>query len=168
MAAIAILGLLFAWIRSVGSFSYALVVVAHSRVAWGFCLVVGIAIAWAFAPVIHKHRARTRVAIKIGLAVVFATVSYLAWAQYRVGRPFDLDPEHGLLYPDRQIIALNSWLDARRPVSPGSFKLHSEFPTVAFILGTMVVGGMTLAGLLLGLLSKRGRPLAEDPGDRRD
>ncbi len=49
MAVIAVLGCTLAWVRSQGSFGYALVVVAHSA-----------AIARAFCPVFRGHRALGR------------------------------------------------------------------------------------------------------------
>ena len=63
--------------------------------------------------------------------------------------------DRGFPYPDRAINALERWFDARRPVSPGSLKLHGEYPLVGFVLGMLVLGFCGFTGLLFGVLSNR-------------
>jgi hypothetical protein len=154
MAVIAAVGLLLAWVRSQGSFRYALIVASHSVVAWGLCLVTPIAVARVFGPSARGRRGRV-VALSL-LAIVLPVSLYLAWGQYRTMHVFEsgLELDRGFPYPDRAINGLARWFDARNPVTPGMIKLHGEYPAVGFILGMLALGFTCLTGFLLGVLWK--------------
>jgi hypothetical protein len=154
MVVIAALGLVLAWVRSQGSFGYAMIVASHSVVAWGLCLVTAIVIARVFGPTVRGRRGRLAV---LGLlAIVLPASLYLAWGQYRTMHVFEsrLELDRGFPYPDRAINGLARWFDARNPVTPGMIKLHGEYPAVGFILGMLALGFTSLSGLLLGMFSK--------------
>jgi hypothetical protein len=146
-------GLFLGWVRFQGSWSYALIVAAHSFIAWAMSFAAAFALARMFGPTVRGPVGRAVVSVLLALALV-ATL-YLAWAHLR-SRDFASGLDHGLPYPDPGIIALERWFDARWPVSPGHIKLHGEFHTVAFTLGTMVLILAGMAGGLSGLLSNRG------------
>jgi hypothetical protein len=150
MAVIAALCFMLTWVRSQGSLGYALIVVSHSIVAWGFCLAMAIAIARVFGPAV---RGRTgRVTVWSLLALITSASIYVAWGHYRTMYLDYFGLDHGFPYPDRAINALERWFDVRRPIAPGSLKLHGEYPLVGFVLGLFVLAFTSLAGLLLGVL----------------
>jgi hypothetical protein len=157
MAVIAAVGLLLAWVRSQGSFRYALIVASHSVVAWGLCLVTSIAVARVFSPSVRGRWGRLAV---LGLLAIVLPVSlYLAWGQYRTTHVFEsrLELDRGFPYPDRAINGLERWFNVRRPVARGVLKMHGEYPRVGFILGMLTLGFTGLTGFLLGVLSNRPR-----------
>lgn len=53
-------------------------------------------------------------------------------------------------YPDKLLLAIHDWIDARRPTSPGYFKIHGEFYTVLAIFNAFVVLAVSAAGVTLG------------------
>jgi hypothetical protein len=151
---IAALGLVLVWVRSEGSFGYAMIVASHSVVAWGLCLAAPFAIARVFGPSVRGHRGRV---VTLGLLTVVLPVSlYLAWGQYRAMHVFEsrLELDRGFPYPDRALNAFERWFNVRRPVGPGMRKMHGEYPTVGFILGMLALVFASLTGFLLGAISK--------------
>jgi hypothetical protein len=163
MAVIVALGALFTWIRSQGSLYQALAVASHSIIAWGLSFFAAFALARWFGLAARTSGVRTTVSILRALSL--AAALYLAWGHMRAWF-FIYGLDHGLPYPDRAINALERWFDARRPVPPGSVKLHSEYLTVAFILGLLVVLLAGGAGLLSGLLANRPDGPVREPTDR--
>jgi hypothetical protein len=153
MGVVAATALVLAWVRSQGSFGYALVVVSHSVAAWGLCLALAIVVARAFGPAISAHTGR--VAILVLLALALTSSLYVAWAHHRCMYNYISFIDQGFPYPDRGINALERWFHARNPVPRGSIKLHGEYPRVGFLLGALVLGLSGLTGLLLGVLSNR-------------
>jgi hypothetical protein len=152
MTAIAAVGLLFAWVRWEGSWSMALITAAHSTIAWGLIFLGAFAFARWLGMAVRPSGVRTPVSVLRALVLVVAL--YLAWAHRRAVYFIDLQ-DWGFPYPDRAIIRLERWFDARRPVPPGSLKMHGEFPLVAFILGALVLVLSGAAGFLSGLLANR-------------
>lgn len=155
MVVIAAWGMMLAWVRSQGSFDNALFAVQHSSYTWGLCFAMGIAIARGFGPAVCGRRGRMAVS---GLfVVVFLASAYLAWGRYRAiaMTMYVQRLPHRFPYPDGAINALERWFDARRPVPPGTLKLHGEYPRVGLVLGMLGLGFTSLNGLLLGVLSNR-------------
>jgi hypothetical protein len=152
MAAIAAFGLLFAWVRWEGSWGYALIVASHSMIAWVLSFLAAFAFARWLGMAVRSSGARILVSTLRALVVVAAL--YLAWAHIRADDFMHLQ-DRGVPHPDRAIIRLERWFDARRPVTPGSIKLHGEFPIVTFILGASVLVLSGGAGFLSGLLANR-------------
>jgi hypothetical protein len=152
MAVIIAFGALFAWVHEQGSWSQALVQASHSIIAWGLSFLAAFGFARWFGLAIRTSGVRTLVSVLRALAL--AAALYLAWGHIRACSFAD-GLDHGFPYPDRAIIALERWFDARRPASPGSLKLHGEFPTVAFLLGSLVLVLSGGAGFLSGLLATR-------------
>ncbi len=140
----------FAWVRAQGSLGYAWIVASNSVIAWGLCTLTAFAVGRMFGPSIRGRRART--AVSVILAAVVAATIYVAWAYYRARFFVYFTFDKGLPYPDPWIIALYRWFDVRNPVTPGSLKMHGEFPRVAWALGTLILILAAVAGLLLGLL----------------
>ncbi len=153
MAVTAVLGCTLTWVRSQGSFGYALIVVSHSVVAWGLGFALAVATARAFGPAVRGRR--VWLAVWSLLALVISASLYLAWGHHRAMYLYGFGLEHGFPYPDPAINSLERWFDARRPVPPGSLKLHGEYPLVGFILGMLVLSLVSLAGLLVGVISNR-------------
>jgi hypothetical protein len=155
MAVIAAVGLVLAWVRSQGSFGYALIVASHSVVAWGLCLATPIAIARVFGPAIRGRRGRFA-ALSL-LAIVLPASLYLAWGQYQATHVLEsgLELDRGFPYPDWVINALARWFDARNPVTPGMIKLHGQQHNVGFVLGMLKLVFTSLTGFLLGVLWNR-------------
>jgi hypothetical protein len=153
MAIVAAWGVLLAWIRWQGSLGGVLVVVSHSVIAWALCLIMAFAIARVFGPILRGSVVR---GIVWGLLAVAILASlYLVWAHRRATYDFVYGLDHGFPYPDPAIIALLQWFDARYPASPGSLKMHGEFPRVSFVLGMLVLVFMSVTGGLAGVLSNR-------------
>ncbi len=146
-------GVFLGWVRYQGSWSYALTVASHSYIAWAMSFAAAFALAGMFSPIVRGRVGRAVVSVLLALAL--AAMLYLAWA-YRRCWYFVYGLDHGLPYPDPWINAMERWFDARRPVSPGNLKLHGEYYTVAFVLGTMVLILAGVAGGLSGLLWNRG------------
>jgi hypothetical protein len=152
LAIVAAWGVLFAWTRSQGSPAYALIVVSHSIIAWAVCLGVTFAFARHFGPFVSGSFAR---AIGSGLFAAALLVSlYLVWGHDRAMFLYHTGLDHHFPFPDPAINALERWFDARRPVSRGSLKLHGEYPMVGFVLGMLVIAGVSVSGFLLGVLSR--------------
>jgi hypothetical protein len=152
MAVIAAFGLLFAWVRWEGSWGYALVVASHSKIAWVLSFLAAFAFARWLGVAVRSSRVRTLVSVL--RAVVLAAALYAAWSHVRANY-FIFLQDWGFPYPDRAIIRLERWFDARRPVPPGTIKMHGEFPIVTFIFGAMVLVLSGGAGFLSGLLANR-------------
>jgi hypothetical protein len=146
-------GVFLGWVRLQGSWTYTLVVASHSYIAWALSFAAAFVLAGMFGPTVRGPVGRAVVSVLLTLAL--AVMLYLAWA-YRRCWSFAYGLDHGLPYPDPGINALARWFDARRPAPPGILKLHGEFHTVAFVLGTMVLILAGVAGGLSGLLSDRG------------
>jgi hypothetical protein len=145
-------GVLLGWVRFQGSWSYALVAASYSFIAWALSFAAAFALARRLGPTIRGRAGRAVASVL--LTVAWAVALDLAWAHLR-SRHFSDGLDRGLVYPDPGIIALERWIDARRPVPPGNLKLHGEFPTVAFALGMMVLILAGVVGWLSGLLSSR-------------
>jgi hypothetical protein len=162
-AAIVAFGALFAWVHEQGSGSQALAQASHSIIAWGLSFLAAFGFARWSGLAIRPFGVRTLASVVRTLLVVAAL--YLAFAHFRARNLILLDPDHGFPYPDRPIIRLERWFDARRPAPAGSLKLHGEFPLVAFILGALVILLSGGSGLLSGLLTNRPRGAARQPID---
>ena len=129
-----------------------LAVISHSRLASAFCLLLAFATARVFGPTIRRGG---WLRVVWGLAILsLLAAMYVDWAHYRAMNQDSLRLDGGFPYPDAAINALEQWLDARRPVPPGTLELHGEYPTVGFILGMSVLGFTTLIGMFAGLLSR--------------
>ena len=153
MALIAGMALSLAWVRSQGSFLGALYVVSQSTVARGLCLVIAIAVTRAFGPAVGGRTMRGLVLAV--LAVALTAALYLDWGRYRATSLYIFGLNHDYPYPDRAINALERWFDARRPVPPGFFKYHGEYPSVGVVFGLLALAFTGLSGALCGVLSKR-------------
>jgi hypothetical protein len=153
MAVIAASGCALAWVRSLGSFEYALTICSHSMIAWGLCFGTSVAVARVLAPSV---RGGIRRAMVWGvLAIVVVAALYLAWGHHRAMYMVAYGLDHAFPYPDPAINALALWFDARRPAPPGLLKLHGEYRTVGFVLGMLTLIVASLTGLCVGVLSKR-------------
>jgi hypothetical protein len=153
MAVIVAWALLLVWIRSQGSFFYALVVVSHSVTARGLCLIAAFGVARVCGPAVTRPVVRAALSSLFTVALLVSL--YLTWAYHRAMYEFIHDLEYRFPYPDPAINALERWFDARRPVPPGYLKLHGEYPLVGFVLGMLIVVGVSLSGFLFGTLSNR-------------
>jgi len=153
MAVIAAWGMLHAWIRWQGGLDGALTVVSHSVIAWALCLITAFAVARFFGPIVRGSAVRATVSGL--LAVALLATLYLAWAHHRAMYKFIFGLDQAFPYPDPAINSLERWFDARRPVHPGSFKLHGEYMTVGSVLGKLVLVGVSLSGFLVGALFNR-------------
>jgi hypothetical protein len=120
-----------------------------------------LAVARRIGPTIRGDGLRTAISVVLVLEIVAAM--YLAWAHWRTVHLFIYGLDRGLPYPDAAINALERWFDARRPVPPGLLKLHGEFYTVAFYIGTLILILSAAAGLLSGLLANRPHDPKADP-----
>jgi hypothetical protein len=97
---------------------------------------------------------RRKIAHAILLTTIVVTL-YSEWAHYRVTRQ-GWDMNHGFPYPDPITNFLLRYFDRMYPVKAGAFKLHGEYPLVAFLCGlTSAIMGV-VSGLLLGLIVKTG------------
>ncbi len=144
------IAVLLAWVRWQGSIDQALAVISRSSQASGICLLLAFLSARVSGPTIRRGGAR---GVVLGLLISsFLAATYLGWAHYRATYHADLRLDSGFPFPDAAINALERWFDARRPVAPGSLKLHGEFPTVVFILGMCALAFTTLIGIFAGLL----------------
>jgi hypothetical protein len=155
MAMILAWGILLAWICSQGSVGYALVVVSHSIIAWGFCFVSAFVVPRIFGPIVRGRGGRALVSSCLTIAVLASL--YVAWGYHRAIYDSLGGLNQGLPYPDPAINALLRWFDARNPVHPGSLKVHGEFPRVTFVLGMLVLIGASLSGFLLGILCNQSK-----------
>jgi hypothetical protein len=154
MVTVVLFGALFAWIKAQDSPTYALVIVAHSRVAWGICLCATAVFSRVFGPNIRSRPGRVSVWTLLGMAL--CADLYFIWAQWRAWPGFpDTETIRGFPFPDYAIIALARWFDVRNPAPPGTLKMHGELPRVAFIFGLVVVFFTSVFGFLLGVLLKR-------------
>jgi hypothetical protein len=151
LAIIAGWGVLLAWIRSQGSPWSALIVVQHSIIGWGLFLGMAFAIARRFGPIVRGSGARAMLWSLLAIAVLVSL--YLAWSHHRTTHELIFD--RSFPYPDPAIWALERWFDARHPVPRGFLKYHGELPRVAFVLGMLIIAGVSVSGFLLGVLSKR-------------
>jgi len=168
MTAVVASALLFAWVGEQGSFAYALIVAVHSLAFWTVVLAGSFSLARAFGPTV-RSRAAGRWSWSLAVTSMIGT-AYLAWGMYRTTYQLEW-LGRGFPYPDPAIIALEHWFDARHPIrTPGSLKLHGEFPRVEFAIGLAIVALLAVDGLLLGLLAippDRGRsPVARRVPDR--
>jgi hypothetical protein len=153
MALIAAFGALFAWVRWQGSWYRALRAASYSGIAWGLSFPAAFAFARRFGSAVRSSGMRTLV--EVLRAVFLVAALYLAWAHIRTLNFVFIDLPHGFPYPDRAIVGLERWFDARRPAPPGSIKLHGEFYTVAFLLGSLVLALSAITGYLSGLIADR-------------
>jgi hypothetical protein len=141
------------WLRLQRSLSYALVVASHSLIVWGLCLLMSFALSRRFGPTVRGCGRRV---LTLLLVPALVALLYLTWAHHRVAWGYWSDLTHGFPYPDQVINALERWFDARYPVTtPGSFKVHGEYPRVAFVFGLLVIALLAVTGTLLGLLFPR-------------
>jgi hypothetical protein len=163
MAVIVVWALLLVWIRSQGSFFYALVVVSHSVTAWGLCLIAAFGVARVFGPAVTRPVVRAALSALFTVALLVSL--YLTWAYHRAMYDFIHGLEYRFPYPDPAINALERWFDARRPVPPGCLKLHGEYPLVGFVLGMLIVVGVSSSGFLFGTLSNRPEVSPRDCGE---
>ncbi len=150
MVVIAAWGVLLAWLR--WWVAYALVVTAHSEVAWSLCFMASFAFGRTFGPAVHGCAARAAVS-GLFAAALLATFC-AAWAHHRAMYQFVFGLHEPFPYPDPAINAMLRWFDARNPVHPGSLKLHGEYMTVGFVLGLIVLLGWSVCGLLIGAGTK--------------
>ena len=147
------LGFFLAWLRSLGSMSYALIVVSHSPLAWLSCLAASFSIARRNGSVIHGRK--SRVVLMILFVGIFINVFYLAWGHYRAMNVNVFGLDRGFPHPDFAVNSLERWLNFRRPVPMRTVKLHGVYPLVGLILGVLLLISMSASGLLLGTLLNR-------------
>lgn len=79
-----------------------------------------------------------------------AATLYSSWALYRISSMvlFETDGvARDFPYPDRLIIWLNDWYDARYPVAPGEIKIEGELPRVHLTLEAATGGFAVMAGM---------------------
>ena len=84
--------------------------------------------------------------------IVGATVClYFAWTAHRFSGLWPTDWPQPFPYPDRWLLALNDYYDAKYPVTGPSIKLHGEWPRVMRdVTLTTWAGGITcIAGLAM-------------------
>jgi hypothetical protein len=162
MVVIVAFGVLFAWVRWEGSWDRALVRASYSEIAWGLSFLAAFAFArWVGMAV---RSSGVRALVQVLRALLLAAALYLAWAHSRTRYFIFLDPARGFPYPDRSIVRLERWFDARRPTPPGFIKMHGEFYTVAGVLGLLVLLLSGGAGFLSGLLANRpSDPMTSEP-----
>jgi hypothetical protein len=156
-------GILLAWVRSQRSLGHVLAAVSHSIIAWGLCFVSAFALAWVFGPIMRGRGGRATVSSVLTIAVLVSL--YVAWAYHRAMYDFVDGLNQGFPYPDPAIARLLRWFDARNPVRPGSLKVHGEFPRVTFVLGMLVLIGVSFAGFLLGINYKQPKSQWHELGD---
>ena len=166
LAIVAACGVLFAWIQSQRSPGYALIVISHSIVAWALFLGLTFAFARRFGPFVSGSSARVMVSGLLAAALLVSL--YLAWGHDRANFLFHTGLDHHFPFPDPAINALERWFDARRPVPRGSLKLHGEYPMVGFVLGMLVIAGVSVSGFLLGILSTRCDRTRSERGTARE
>ncbi|AGA28662.1 hypothetical protein [Singulisphaera acidiphila] len=153
MAVVVALGIILAWVRAQGSLSYALIVVSYSFVAWGFSFAIAFTIARVFVPAVRGHRRRAGVSSLLVIGLVASL--YLAWGHNLAMHQYLFGLNRRFPYPDLAINTLERWFNARRPVPPGTMKLHGEYPVVGIVLGMLVIVFTSFSGFLLGVLLTR-------------
>lgn len=76
-------------------------------------------------------------------SVSLATASYGIWALERISfsgfQDMEKDGIQLFPYPDTFLIKLEEWFDARRPVPPGTIKIHGEVQCVRETTYTVVI-----------------------------
>jgi len=157
MAIVIASAFLFAWVRATGTIPligyawHALIDAPESPGSWGVALAGSYALTRAFGPTIRSRAAR-RLSWTLAAASLIVT-AYLAWGMYRTTYQLEW-LGRGFPHPDPAIITLERWYDARNPLrTPGSLKLHGEFPRVRFAIGLATVVLLALDGLILGMLA---------------
>ena len=159
LAAIVILAVLLACVRSIDSVREEILHWGSwSKVAWGPCLIAAFALTRFLGPTVQTYE--MRLACSALLTVAITSSLYLAWAYYR-WMDFPLLFDQGFPYPDRATAALYVWLDSRDP-APLSNRRDDPYGTVVSVLGQSVLVSLSMAGGLIGVLSRTEGPVRTD------
>jgi hypothetical protein len=91
----------------------------------------------------------------IFLILASTAICYIAWCRYRwLNYPFLwYHTRRPRPFPDLLLIDYHNWLDVRRPVPPGTIKIHGEFYTVLLTLDVFSLAFFGLVGMLLGIVA---------------
>ena len=149
MIGVAASSLVALWLRSMGSFDYAVMVACRSKLVWTLGLAGGIWFGRALRPA--NLGGLRRSAIRIAAGVALAVTAYLAWSDYRCMNLDDQALDRGWPYPDGWILAMERRAAARRPIIPGVLAMCGYFAEVGDFLGRMTLGAANMAGLVVRL-----------------
>ena len=105
-----------------------------------FAVVCG-ASSWAFARRFAFHPRMSVAWILIGSLVFLnlAACGYLTWAHDRLtNHLLKINASASWLHPDRALLELDVYLEARYPPPPGTFRIHGMLPLIRFILDATI------------------------------
>jgi hypothetical protein len=112
------------------------------------------ALALSFGPTVRSRRGTA--IVRASFIIILAVSLYLIWCRFRATYGLeDLWFGRNYPFPDRALIALERWYDARHPLkTPGSIKIHREWPRVAILMNSLANVFLAVTGFLLGLMMK--------------
>jgi hypothetical protein len=149
----------FRWQRM--SLDYLWQIALYSMAGWMIGLPATFALVRLYGPTVRTRGGMVIVRASFILALAVALLSM--WCRYCA--TYGLVDLRNYPFPDRALIALERWYDARHPLkTPGNFKMHGEWTRVAILMNTLANVSLAATGFLLGLLLKpsarsRGRHL---------
>jgi hypothetical protein len=121
-----------------------------SMAGWMIGLPTTFALVRLYGPTVRTRGGMVIVRASFILALPVSLLSM--WCRYRATYGL-VDLSFGLA--DRALIALERWYDARHPLkTPGTIKMHGEWPRVAFLMNSLANVFLAVTGFLLGLMLK--------------